>query len=608
MYIRTLLFIISLLLTTSMFAQNRANIWYFGNEAGIDFSNGEPVPVFNGKIHAESGCASICDTIGQLLFYTNGKNVWDAEHNVMPNGDSLIGSSLANQNTVIIPNPANNDLYYLFTVDSLSNGLSYSEIDMTLNNHLGDITTKNQILTGFVNGKITAVKHCNSKYSWVIIRKADTPLFNSYLVSDTGGVSQDPVTSLTGSGILADIGYLKASPPGDKIALPINSTEILLEIFDFDNSTGTISNPKRIYKNDDIIYAYGVEFSGDGKFLYIATGGQKYDLLQFDLMKGTEEEINGSAVKISSGNIYALQIGPDSKIYGARVNDNSLSVINYPERKGEDCFFEKAKIDLGDKECLMGLPGFNQSYFYFPSISHKNTCLGETTSMWFNGSTNIDSAVWEIPNIDLDTNIYEYPFTLEHTFEVAENFSINVFAYHCGAVDTIYGDITITQNPKINLGNDTTIQEGNTITLDAGEGMDEYLWNTGDDGQELIVWDTGIYWSQVTKSNCFAIDTIRVSMIPASIQLPNAFSPNGDGLNDFFEPILNGLVTDYRIEIYNRFGEMVWQSSDILNGWDGNYKGEPCPVEMYVWQMRYKIIKGEKSEVYKDTGNVSLFR
>lgn len=605
---RIFVFITSFLLSASLFGQNRANIWYFGQEAALDFNNGDPVPINTSNMIAESGCANICDTTGQILFYTNGKKVWDAKNNVMPNGDSLIGSSLINQNSVIIPNPVNNDLYYLFTVDTLSSGLRYSEIDMTLNNNLGDISLKNILLTPFVNGKISSVNHCNGKYSWVIVRKSQSPLFYSYLVSDTGAVSPNPVTSLTGSKVVADIGYLKASPTGNRIALPINSTEILVEIFDFDNSTGIISNPKRIYKNEAIVYAYGIEFSGDGKFVYIATGGQKYELLQYDLRCKTEEEINESVVKISSGNIYSLQIGPDSKIYVARVNDNFLSVINYPERKGEDCFFEAKKIDLGGKESLMGLPNFNQSYFYFPSLSYKNTCLGESSSLWFDCSTNIDSAIWKIESIGLDTTIYEYPFAFENTFDVSEDYQIGLLTYHCGAVDTISGNITIFQNPEINLGNDTSLLEGNTIVLNAGEGMDRYLWNTGDDGQELIVWDTGIYWAQVMKNNCSGNDTIKISLIPANIQFPNAFSPNGDGINDLFEPIPTGLVSDFQIELFNRYGEMVWNSTSLTSGWDGYFKGKPCPIDMYVWQMQYKITSGEKTENHRRTGSVNLIR
>ncbi len=557
---------------------------------------------------AESGCASICDTNGQLMFYTNGKKVWDAQNNVMPNGDSLIGSPLANQNSVIIPNPANNHIYFLFTVDSSSSGLNYSEIDMELNNKLGDISFKNEFLTDFVNGKITAVNHCNGKYSWVIIRKFQTADFYSYLVSDTGGVSTNPVISTSGSNFLADIGYMKVSPAGNKIALPINSSHVLFELFDFDNSTGIISNPKKVFKNEDIVYTYGVEFSGDGKFLYIATGGHKYELLQYDLRINTEEEINGSVVKISSGNTYALQIGPDAKIYVARVNDNYLSVINYPDKKGGECFFEERKIDLGNKECLMGLPGFNQSYFYFPSISYKNTCLGETSSLWFDCSTNIDSVKWEIGNNNMDTSVYEYPFTIENTFEIAENYPLKLLAFHCADIDTILGDITIIRKPEINLGNDTTILEGNTIVLNAGEGMDGYLWNTGDEGQGLIVWDTGIYWAQVAKSNCFAKDTIKISLTPANVKSPSAFSPNRDGINDLFEPIVTGLVSDFRIEMFNRFGKMVWESSEPTQGWNGNYKGKPCTVGMYVWQMHYRIIIGEKTETFKKAGYVSLIR
>ncbi len=110
------------------------------------------------------------------------------------------------------------------------------------------------------------------------------------------------------------------------------------------------------------------------------------------------------------------------------------------------------------------------------------------------------------------------------------------------------------------------------------------------------------------KNSCFGNDTIKISLIPTNIQFPNAFSPNGDGINDLFEPILTGLVSDFQIELFNRFGEMVWNSISLTDGWDGYFKGNLCPVDMYVWQMQYKITSGEKTENHRKTGSVSLVR
>jgi gliding motility-associated-like protein len=479
---------------------------------------------------------------------------------------------------------------------------------MTLNNGFGDVSIKNKNFNEEMAGKITAVNHCNSVFSWIITRKINTRDFYSYLVTDTGVLCYDPVISTAGDKILADIGMMKASPAGDILALPVNTSNIYIELFDFDNSTGVVSNPKRIYKTEDVVYAYGVEFSGDGKFLYITTGGKSYELIQYDLTLKTEQGINESAVVISKGNMYSMQIAPDSKIYVARVNDNYLSVIEHPGIKGPECLFREKEIYLGDNTCLMGLPNFNQSYFYFPSFSFKNACVGDTTSVWIENNSNIDSVEWVVNSANIDTVAQNPPFSIENVFLATGNYGVDVKLFHCGAVDTLSGILSIHRAPDVSLGSDTTISEGSTLTLEAANGMDSYFWNTGDESPSIIIWDTGVYWVEVSKDGCSASDTVTVYNIPANVQFPTAFSPNSDGINDIFLPRVTGVVSGYQIEIYNRFGEQVWRNSDLNKGWNGEYNGKKCPSENYVWYVKYNIVKGETPKTVEKAGSVVLIR
>lgn len=554
---------------------------------------------------AKSGCSVICDKDGNLQFYTNGQKVWNRQHNIMPNGDGIAGNSIVNQNSVIIPKTNDEHIYYLFTVDT--SGFAYSEIDMQLQNGLGDVVVKNNFITDNVAEKITAVNHCNSEYSWVIIHKRETTEFLSYMVSDTGGVSLNPVISEAGSKIKADIGYLKASPSGDIIGSPVNSSNIFLELFDFDNLTGIISNPVKIHKNDNS-YAYGIEFSGNGKMLYVSAGGESYRLIQYDLTLNTETEINNSATIIATGNIYALQIGIDGKIYIAVVNEPYLSLINYPNFKGLDCGFEEKKIYLNGKNCLMGLPDFNQSYFNNPSITYENACVGETTSFSFDYSNNIDSVKWSLGYNIPEAVKYEYPFTYKHKFNFFESYAVNLMVYHCGAVDTITENVTIYQNPQVNLGSDTVIFQGNQIVLDAGDDMHDYLWNDGSRYQYLYIADTGTYWVEVVKNSCRAYDTINIKMVPVKVLFPNAFSPNNDGVNDIFRARITGIVYDFQMAIYNRYGQRVFYVNNISFGWDGTYKGIKCPVDTYLLEAIYIISNDKKQEKKIITGYLHLIR
>ena len=141
------LFITILLLAFNFltFAQKEASNWYFGTHAAIDFHSNPPSVISGSAMQSNAGCASISDSAGNLLFYTDGMTVWNKNNNVMYNGSGLHGNSDATQSAVIVPQPGINNIFYLFTVDfaARTNGLNYSIINMDIDHGLGGITTKN---------------------------------------------------------------------------------------------------------------------------------------------------------------------------------------------------------------------------------------------------------------------------------------------------------------------------------------------------------------------------------------------------------------------------------------------------------------------------------
>lgn len=85
---------------------------------------------------------------------------------------------------------------------------------------------------------------------------------------------------------------------------------------------------------------------------------------------------------------------------------------------------------------------------------------------------------------------------------------------------------------------------------------------------------------------------------------PNAFSPNGDGLNDIWSPVgLNVIDVDYRI--FNRWGDQIFTSNDIKIGWEGKFKGENCLIDLYVYVLTWVVFSGESK---KEIGHISLVR
>ncbi|MEO1652845.1 MAG: OmpA family protein [Bacteroidota bacterium] len=363
--------IILIFFSNYLLAQGKANIWYFGQNAGVDFRSGKPQALTNGALSTEEGVATICDAQGKLLFYTDGISVWNAEHRKMPNGQDLMGHPSSTQSGVAIPAPNPPGHYFLFTVtdQARNNGFRYSQIDMQLDKGKGDVVEdkKNILLRSPVTEKLTAVKHRNQKDTWVIVHGWNDNKFYAYLVNEEG-VNQEPVISAVGSihqgSSLNTQGYLKANPDGSNLALALEADHAI-ELFDFDNASGKVSRPLRAEFPDES-YPYGIAFSPNASVLYVSAAGPG-KIYQFDLQAGSDEKIIASRKLIGQSPegrwVGALQVAPDGKIYFPIYDTSYLGVIHQPNQLGAACNFQNNYVDLQLGIAQLGLPTFDQSAF-----------------------------------------------------------------------------------------------------------------------------------------------------------------------------------------------------------------------------------------------------
>jgi gliding motility-associated-like protein len=795
-------------------AQKEGNIWYFGKNAGLDFSSGNPVALSNGQINTDEGVASICDSNGGLLFYTDGEKVWNAVHTVMPNGTGLFGNFSSSQSAIIVPFINDIKRYYIFTVDELGNvnGLSYSIVNMSLDNGKGDIEFKNQQLLTPVCEKVTAVKHCNGKDIWVITHLWYSDAFYAYLVTSSG-ISTTPVISHFGTVVNGNpyntIGYLKASPDGSKLAAA--HWKIGLDLFSFDNITGMVSNPQFLFLPSDLYEkTYGVEFSPNSQLLYATVhyfdiiDFKLYDLvLQYNTSLPTTSAIIASKEIIYKYNVpdpafASLQTAPDGKIYVAESTpEPHISVINFPDQIGAACNFQFAAVKLAtNTHCFLGLPSFIQSY-WFPGFTFTGACNGTQLQFNYARPTNINTVKWDFGDPASganNTSLLDNPshlFTAEGLYTVklirfgacgndtikkqvqAGQLSVNLGAdtVFCGVPqykldpktpgnntylwqdsstspvltatktglywvqvkNNINGcfkrdsiQVTLKPNPQFTLGNDITKCSGETATLTATTTGANYLWSTGAVSNTLQVSQPGIYWVDVNlngcvkrdsvvvtfnptpvidlggdktlcegqtqlldaqnagatylwqngssaqtflvsqsgsyivivdKQSCIAKDTINIaynlkpkfslgadqfictgntivlnpqilnvsylwqdgsvnntytitkpglyyltatnncgilsdsvliSKGVCNLYIPNSFTPNGDSRNDVFKASYGENVTEYQLQVFNRYGQIVFSTTDKNKGWDGTYKGTAQPYGSYVWVIQYK--------------------
>ncbi|MBL0340227.1 MAG: T9SS type A sorting domain-containing protein [Bacteroidetes bacterium] len=394
------LLIILIFTTCNVHSQNRNSVWCFGDSAGIDFSSGTGVPILSG-MDGRGSCASIADTNGNLLFYANTRSangnysalVFDSTHSVMLNGDSIFGQGWY-QEVVIVPNPANDSTYYLFSIGVASGsfGLYYSIVDMRLNAGLGAVTTKNVQLQSFAMVDcINAVKHGNGRDWWLIFRKSEFPNSSnndwySYLITPTG-IQNFSIQSI-GVQNRTNLGHISFSPNADKMVFC--SLQDVIELFDFDRCTGVLSNPITIQDDPGMIpskYTWSCEFSPDASKLYVSTNLDTSYLFQYDL-----NAANISATKDTLWELKnipsacgALKLAPDNKIYLSNwyydffnnpypyqdsvfnTYNMNLSVINQPDSLGTVCDFQPYSFYLGGKRTYLGLP--NNPDYDMPALA-----------------------------------------------------------------------------------------------------------------------------------------------------------------------------------------------------------------------------------------------
>jgi gliding motility-associated-like protein len=464
---------ILLLYCSLVFSQKEASVWYFGDKAGLKFNADNTVTALNdGQLITPEGCSSIADSNGNLLFYSDGKSVWDRNHVIMPNGNYVLGTGLfgdssSTQSAIIVPKPNDANIYYIFTVDEpqfdnanvypnvfsgtyidltatpnddngLNNGFNYSIVDLSVigtNGSIGDVVSRNNHLVTYdpnptgeeikykCSEKITAVKDDASNSYWVITQFVNT--FYAFRVSSLG-VNTNPVTStllptipLSGYRKNAQ-GYLKASPDGSKLAIAhsqnITAPNLedfatgLLYVYDFNSATGIVSNPVLVTTVDRV---YGVEFSDNSNVLYVSyetnNSSQNTKLAQFDLLSSN---IPNSKIILNHVNASAgaLQLGINSKIYYSYTY-NYLGVINNPNIIGTGCnYVANGQLLAPGTTSYYGLPPFITSLFN-ASFTAQNICFGAATQFTLNSNQPVTSVFWDFGDTftSTDTNpIHQY--------------------------------------------------------------------------------------------------------------------------------------------------------------------------------------------------------
>lgn len=376
-----------LLIAFDSYSQRQTQNWYFGRNAGLSFVATPPTSLLDGALNTFEGCATFSDNQGNLLFYTDGMNVFDKNHQRMPNGSGLMGNPSSAQSGIIVPNSSSPSKFYVFTVDAEGggNGLRYSEVDLSLNGGTGDVivATKNTPLFTPAEEKIAAVRHPGIPGAfWVIAHGFNNNRFYSYLVN--GNVIGSPVISNVGSNANGGWGYLTISTNGSKLACAYRNQGF--ELYDYNSTSGVVSNPLLLSNQ---MGCYGVSFSPDNSILY-GSNIESGAILQWNLNAGSTSGIINSVFQVGTGQGSgyrggAIQLALDNKIYIPHFEQPFLSVINSPNVLGAGCNLQHAAINLQGRNASLGLPPFIQSYLCTPPtiapVANQTVTAGSQTSV-----------------------------------------------------------------------------------------------------------------------------------------------------------------------------------------------------------------------------------
>lgn len=435
--------------------------WILGQRAdvNIDFNSSSADILsrsYANEFSLASSNVSMSDSLGNLLFYSNGREIRDRFDNIMLNGESInpgiveqfYSDNPIPQGTLTLPMPGHPEKYYVFNQDldiviyepddysTLDpKRILYSIVDMTQNGGLGAVISKNNVLVedslALVRGQLTAVRHANGKDWWIMSPQAQSNCYYLSLLTDEG--IDDNQLFCSGKQWTREhgIGQAVFSPDGTKYARfnPRNG----LHIFDFDRCIGELSNPISIDFSDDTFGAAGLSISPNSRFLYTAARTKLY---QFDL---DASNVPQSRILIDTLNLlntpsfsavfYLSQLAPDNKIYIAGISSHLfLHVINEPDSLGVACNFAQQAIEI---------PALN-----FASIPNfPNFRLGAANEICDPNSTTSTSTI----NESFEFTLFPNPAS-DYLFVDFENDNYDLSACNLTLFDMIGNMVMFTKN------------------------------------------------------------------------------------------------------------------------------------------------------------------
>lgn len=504
-----------------LLAQKEYNIWYFCNKSGLNF-NTNPVSVVNtNPMVSTEGSTTMCDSAGNLLFYSNGDGIYNRNNKVMLNYSnsrlySLFSSSI--QACIAVPHPGKKSFYYLFVTTSNENVFKFNDsfiyyylIDMQGDNGLGEVVINEGKLMKSGVENIAVAQDSSKKELWVMTFDAFTNTLK-FTKTTKGEISGNVVThpiNYTGQ----RQSNVRVSPDAKIFAGPISQqkisasvTQTTYHLYKFNSATGNLSN--QIDLPIQGFWGYCFEFSPNSRFLYVnVINGMGCGLYQFDLSIWDANAILKSKVLVATFAypFYGFQIGPDHRLYCFSYSNpntpNALTVIQNPDLKGERCNFTANSIQLTSGTLITGGP-------LYPSYKFRSQVidLGPDTILCDKDSIRLYSYARPGDKVQWNTRDTSAYLWVRQQGQYYVTLTSPDGFQQFGSITVRYGS-----KPKVYIGNDTTFCRNFSHQIKAQKYYKNYKWSTGDTVYSITANQAGVYSVLVKDStNCASADTVQL--------------------------------------------------------------------------------------------------
>lgn len=605
---KTAFIVILSLICLNVCAQSkRANVWNMPEGIQIDFNCNPPCPSLNNTVQECGSSSSICDINGHLQFYTDNETIWSSNHEIMFNGTGLYSCSFSIQGSVIVPVTSNPYQYYLITCDNVrfplnvntpdyicsdinpvKNVLCLHLIDMRFNNGQGAVLWKNKIIyNGHVEQMLAAVKHANTKDTWLLTYDTDINRFVSLLLTDCG-IEKTIISEDLGFRIISGLSPIRFSPKGDMFHVKADLPQPGNMVAHFNTTTGEASN-------SFFFRGYSLKgcFSADSRYLY-SDASNSYEIPRYDLSLIDTATIyeNKQTVKVGlyEGFNNGLQNGPNGKLYFT-FDQRFVTWYIVDEPSALSFTTKSLYIPIKNQNLTHSTnpPNFVQSWFDpdfkeyeygSPSFSFDRVCMGNKTTL---RAVHIPPATnyhWEIYENGMPVTVYYNEDTITHTFAEPGTHSVRLVIDFSCIPDVIIRDDIIVDKLPVKYLQDTTVCEGSAVVAEAQPSQVSYVWNTGNTSNLQTAIPDQSYTVTVSNACGSKVDSITITKV--EYKVTNLVTQNNDGMNEVLN-IQTNSTTSGTLSIYNNWGSQVYANDVYQNTWP------ETTVEAGIYYYRFNI-------------------